>query len=182
VYIINVTEGQRSFAMDENNFNWYAVYTKPRWEKKVAKLLDEHAIENYCPLNKVLKQWTDRKKIVLEPIFKSYVFVKISDKKKWELKKIPGVLNFVYWLKKPAIIQEVEIETIKRFLSEFSNVKIENLDMALNSTVVIKQGLMMNYKGILIEVKGNKAKVRIESMGLQLNATFDKNNLELIAV
>ena len=167
--------------MDENIFNWYAIYTKPRWEKKVAKLLEEQGIENYCPLNKVLKQWSDRKKIVLEPVFKSYVFVKVSDKKKWDLKNIPGVLNFVYWLKKPAIIQEVEIETIKRFLNEFSDVKIETLGLAINSTVVIKQGLMMNYKGILIEVKGNKAKVRIESMGLQLNAIFDKNNLALIA-
>ncbi|MBL0358846.1 MAG: UpxY family transcription antiterminator [Chitinophagaceae bacterium] len=63
------------------------MYTKPRWEKKVACLLDEKGIENYCPLNKVVKQWSDRKKVVLEPVFKSYVFVKILEDKKWDLKK-----------------------------------------------------------------------------------------------
>ena len=50
--------------MGENIMHWYAIQTKPRWEKKVVTLLNEKAIENYCPLNKVLHQWSDRKKIV----------------------------------------------------------------------------------------------------------------------
>jgi hypothetical protein len=48
---------------------WYAVYTRPRWEKKVAEILTDKKIENYCPLNKVVRQWSDRKKIVHEPLF-----------------------------------------------------------------------------------------------------------------
>ena len=47
---------------EKNNLHWYAVYTKPRWEKKVASLLDVKGVENYCPVNKVVKQWSDRKK------------------------------------------------------------------------------------------------------------------------
>ena len=58
--------------------NWYAVYTKPRWEKKVAGLLERKGIESYCPLNKVQRQWSDRKKIVMEPLFQSYVFVHVG--------------------------------------------------------------------------------------------------------
>jgi transcription antitermination factor NusG len=167
--------------MSDNLFNWYALYTKPRWEKKVAKLLDEHGYENYCPLNKVTKQWSDRKKVVLEPIFKSYVFVKVEEKEKWELRNIHGVLNFVYWLGKPAIIREQEINTIRKFLNEFSDVNVEQLDqLKVNATVRVKQGIMMNYQGLLIEVAGNKARVRIESMGMYLNANFDKKNLELV--
>jgi len=84
--------------MSENNLYWFAVYTRPRWEKKVVKLLNEKGIENYCPLNKVVKQWSDRKKVVLEPIFKSYIFVRVTEEDKWDLKKINGILNFVYWL------------------------------------------------------------------------------------
>jgi transcription antitermination factor NusG len=175
-----VTEVKRSFAMSENNTHWYAVYTKPRWEKKVANLLDEAGIENYCPLNKVVKQWSDRKKVVLEPVFKSYVFVKIADKLKWELKKVNGILNFVYWLGKPAVINENEIITIKKFLNEFGDVKVEEQNkLTINNKVRIKQGVMMDYHGILIELSGNKAKVRIESMGISLNAHFDKKNLEI---
>ncbi len=164
--------------MTDNNALWYALYTKPRWEKKVAKLLEEQGIENYCPINKVTKQWSDRKKVVLEPVFKSYVFVKVAANDKWELKKINGVLNFVYWLGKPAPIREEEIMTIKKFLNEFNDVEVSNVSLEVNSAVRIKNGVLMNYQGILVELFGNKARVRIESMGLQLSAQFDKNNLE----
>ncbi len=165
--------------MTDTEFNWYAVYTKPRWEKKVAKLLADKGVEYYCPLNKVVKQWSDRKKVILEPVFKSYVFVKIDEKAKWELRKINGILNFVFWLGKPALIRENEIEIIKKFLNEFDHVEVEHIDqLKLNSPVRIKQGLLMNYHGMLIEVAGNKAKVKIESMGISLSALFDKKNLE----
>ena len=167
--------------MNDNKLNWYAVYTKPRWEKKVAKLMDEKGIENYCPLNKVTKQWSDRRKVVLEPIFKSYVFVKIADTNKWDLKKINGVLNFVYWLGKPAIIKDEEIDTIRKFLNEFSNVEVvESNQLKVNARVRIRQGVMMNYHGLLVEISGNRAKVKIDSMGVSLQAQFDKKNLELI--
>jgi transcription antitermination factor NusG len=163
--------------MSKNNSYWFAVYTRPRWEKKVAKLLDEKGIENYCPLNRVVKQWSDRKKVVLEPIFKSYVFIRVSEEDKWELKKINGILNFVYWLGKPAHIRDEEIDIIKKFLNEFSGIEVEQ-ELQVNSKVRIKQGALMNYQGILLEVSGNRAKIKIESMGLQLSAHFDKKNIE----
>ena len=167
--------------MKENNLHWFAVYTKPRWEKKVAGILDEMGIENYCPLNKVVKQWSDRKKIVLEPIFKSYVFVRVPESEKWELKSINGIINFVYWLGKPARIKDEDIQTIRKFLHEFSDITVkEASQLRVNSKVRIRQGVLMNYHGILVEIAGNRAKVRIESMGLQLSAQFDKKNLEPI--
>ena len=174
-----MSEGKRSFAMKQN-LNWYAVYTKPRWEKKVAKLLDEHGIENYCPLNKVVKQWSDRKKVILEPVFKSYVFVKIEDDKKWEIKRINGVLNYVYWLGKPGLIKEEEIQTIRKFLDEFDNVEVQPIDFKVNAKVRIAQGVLMNYEGLLLRVSGNKAVVKIDSMGLQLSAEFNKKNLQMV--
>lgn len=167
--------------MDATKTHWYAVYTKPRWEKKVASLLSEKGIENYCPLNKVIKQWSDRRKLILEPVFKSYVFVKVADEKKWDLKKINGILNFVYWLGKPAVIKDEEILTIRMFLNEFSDVQIEQeTQLKVNSKVRIRQGVMMNYQGLLIELTGNRAKVRIDSMGISLYAQFDKKNLEMM--
>lgn len=169
--------------MDENKLYWFAIYTKPRWEKKVATLLEERGIENYCPLNKVVKQWSDRKKVILEPIFKSYVFVRVQDEKKWDLRQVNGVLNFVYWLGKPARIKDEDIFTIRKFLNEFSDIEVEDVSkLSVNSRVRIKQGLMMNYHGILLEIQGNKAKVRIDSLGLQLSAQFDRKNLEPVGV
>ena len=159
---------------------WYAVYTRPRWEKKIVEVLNAKGIENYCPLNKIVKQWSDRKKVILEPIFKSYVFVKIDEQNKWDIKKIEGILNYVYWLGKPSKIREEEINVIKKFLNEFSEVQVEQIGLQVNQKVRIKQGVLMNYEGILLEIAGSKAFVKIESMGLQLSAHFDRRNLEKI--
>ncbi len=166
--------------MKETKGQWYALYTKPRWEKKVAKLLDDQGIENYCPINKVTRQWSDRKKVILEPVFKGYVFVKVSEVDKWEVKNVNGVLNYVYWLGKPATIRDEEIYTIRKFLNEFTDVEVTDLSLKVSSAVRIKTGVLMNYHGVLVEMIGNKARVKIESMGLQLTAQFDKRNLEQI--
>jgi transcription antitermination factor NusG len=164
----------------EHNIYWHAVYTKPRWEKKVATLLEARGIEYYCPLNKVIKQWSDRKKMVLEPLFKSYVFVRVEEAKKWELLNISGIIKYVSWLGKPAKIKETEIATIRKFLKEFSSVEVVEGTLEINARVKIKQGVLMNYHGILLQISGNRASVKIESMGLQLTTLVDKNNLELI--
>ncbi|MES2849378.1 MAG: UpxY family transcription antiterminator, partial [Bacteroidota bacterium] len=125
--------------MDGNKSYWYAVYTKPRWEKKVASLLSEKGIENYCPLNKVIKQWSDRRKVILEPVFKSYVFVKIDEANKWDLKKINGILNFVYWLGKPAIIKSAEIENIDSVINSYYDLKLEKTVVNPNGVVHIQE-------------------------------------------
>lgn len=163
-----------------DNRKWYVVYTRPRWEKKVAATLQDRGIDNYCPLNKVKKQWSDRKKTVIEPLIKGYVFVCVNDALKWDVKQVDGILNYVYWLGKPAVVKDSEIDAIKNFLQEFEEVEVRNSCLGLQDKVLVKQGLMMNYRGIIIELVGNKAKVNIESMGIQLVAVFDTKNLLVI--
>ena len=99
---------------------WYAVYTKPRWEKKVAELLARQGMEQYCPLNKVQRQWSDRKKTIEEPLFKSYVFIHVKEDALLNVKQTDGVINLLYWLGKPAVIKDFEIEAIRNFLSSIS--------------------------------------------------------------
>lgn len=164
--------------MNNTTKYWYAVHTKPRWEKKVAGLLEDRGIEHYCPLNKVMRQWSDRRKKVLEPLFKGYVFVQVEEKDKWDLLQVNGIVNYVHWLGRPARIRSSEIDTIRRFLHEFEDIEVTETTAQVNSAVQVKQGVLMNYKGIILELHGNRAKVRIESMGLQLDAYFDKKNLQ----
>ena len=166
--------------MQSEEANWFVVYTRPRWEKKVAKTLLQKGIEHYCPLNKVQKQWSDRKKVVYEPLFKGYVFVRIAEHKKWDIKKIDGILNYVYWLGKPAIVKEAEIDVIRKFLREFNDVQVVDSQINKNVPITVKQGIMMNYKGIVLEVNGNKAKVKINSMGVEITAVFDRDNLQVL--
>ncbi len=175
-----MTEGQRSFSMSDANRYWYAIYTKPRWEKKIARILSDKGIENYCPLTRTLKQWSDRKKVVYEPVFKSYIFVRVSEPDKWGLKKIEGIVNFVYWLGKPAVIKESEILTIKKFLNDFSNVSVEQYRVNINDKVVITQGILMNMEGNVLEISGKKARIQIQSLGCFLTAEIEMSKLSLL--
>ena len=160
-----------------NTNKWYVLYTKPRWEKKVASLLTERGIENYCPLNRVTKKWSDRNKKVLEPLFKGYLFVYTEENNFVKVRETEGVLNFVHWLRKPAVVKEKEINTIKKFLMEFDDVQVSDNTIIPKDRVEITQGLLMNFKGIVLEVNGNTAKVKVDGMGVVLTATFDKKNI-----
>ena len=159
------------------SLKWYAIYTKPRWEKKVNSLLLQKGIEVYCPLNKVRRKWSDRIKTVEEPLFKSYVFVKITDEERTGVRMTSGVVNFVYWNGKPAIIKEKEIQTIKRFLDDYENVEVVRIDVTEGDRVQVIAGPMMDKEGKVLEVKNKTAKVCIDSLGYMLIAYIDKSKL-----
>ena len=156
---------------------WYAIYTRPRWEKKVNKMLEVKGIETYCPLNKVRRKWSDRIKTIEEPLFKSYVFVKINDQARADVRLTEGVINFVYWNGKPAFIKEKEIQTIKRFLDEHENVELIKIDLKTEQRVRVTAGPLMDQEGKIIEVKHKVAKVAIDSLGYILIADIDKGKL-----
>lgn len=159
---------------------WYAVYTRPRWEKKVHALLMEKSIECYCPLNKVHRKWSDRIKIVEEPLFKSYVFVRVNEEEKTPVRMVNGVVNFVYWQGKPAVIRDKEILTIRKFLNEYDDVEVRQMDITPDTNVVVKQGLLMGKKGTVKRVLRKKVEVLIESIGFTLTAYIDKSKVAII--
>jgi transcription antitermination factor NusG len=158
--------------------NWYAIYTKPRWEKKVTQLLDKKGFTVYCPLNKVRRKWSDRYKVVEAPLFTSYVFAKLTEEEKLRVRLTDGVVNFVYWLGKPAVIKQEEIEIIKKFLKEYEDVQANPVAVSAGQKVRVKTGLMMDAEGIVIKVQNNRAYVLLETLGYELTAQFEKSNLE----
>ncbi|HMT72892.1 MAG TPA: UpxY family transcription antiterminator [Chitinophagaceae bacterium] len=160
---------------------WLAVYTRPRWEKKAARLLEERGIECYCPLNKIRRKWSDRIKVVEEPLFKSYVFVKIADEHRLPVRTTAGVINFVYWDGKPAVIKEKEIEAIKRFLDEYENVEAYPVGIKVNQRVRITNGSFMDLEGKVVELKGKFVKVVIDSLGYLLVAYIEKKKVQVVA-
>ena len=156
---------------------WFAIYTRPRWEKKANLLLVEKGIESYCPLNKVKRKWSDRMKVVEEPLFKSYVFVKITETDRSMVRMTSGVINFVYWNGKPAVIKEKEIQNIKRFLDEFENVEVHPLELKPNQRVKIASGPLMDQEGKVLDVRNKKVKVAIDSLGYVLIAYVERSKL-----
>lgn len=156
---------------------WYAVYTKPRWEKKVAALLLQRSIESYCPLNKVRRRWSDRMKTIEEPLFKSYVFVKVNEAGRTQVRMTDGVINFVYWNGKPAVIKDKEISIIKQFLGEHESVMLQKIEFGVNERVKVIAGPMMDTEGQVLEVKKRTVKVAIDSLGYVLVATIDRSKI-----
>lgn len=157
---------------------WYALYIKPRWEKKVAPLLERAGYEIYCPMARRSRQWSDRIKVVTEPVFRGYIFIRVTKDRLWESLQTPGVIAPVRYLGRPAVVRDEEIDTIRKFLNEFEEFEVENIALDENSRVRIKQGVLMDYQGIVMEVYGTTAIVKIDSLGLQMSARFDKKNLE----
>ena len=146
----------------------------------MAGLLQAKAIDCYCPLNSVMKKWSDRMKRVEEPLFKSYVFVRIIDDQQQKVRLTPGVMNFVYWNGKPAVIRAQEIDVIRKFLNEYEQVIAEPIRLEPDSRVRISQGLFMDKEATIIKIEGNKVKVMIESIGYSLIASVEKKNLSTL--
>ena len=119
-------------------------------------------------------------KTVEEPLFKSYVFARVSGEEQTKVRMTAGVMNFVYWQGKPAIIPAKEIETIRKFLNEYENVLAEPIQLKEDGRVTIRQGLFMDHEAKILKIEGNRVKVVIESIGYTLVASIDKKNLSTL--
>jgi transcription antitermination factor NusG len=159
---------------------WFAIYTKPRWEKKVNQLLTDKGVECYCPLNKVKRKWSDRTKTIEEPLFKSYVLVKVTEEERTKVRLTNGVVNFVYWNGKPAIVREKEIQTIKLFLDEHENVQVKPMDLTVQQRVLITSGTFMDRTATVLDIRKKEVKVSIDSLGYELIALVDKTKIALL--
>ncbi len=148
--------------------SWMAIYTKPRNEKKVNDALVAQGIETYLPMHETMKQWSDRKKKVKTPLFRSYVFVHILEKERIIILKTFGVLNFVYWLGKPAIIKSYEIDRIRYFLKEAINkdIIIENLQPGQIAKVTA--GVFTGQEVLVLDADKKEYFVILQSLGVKL--------------
>lgn len=142
-------------------------------------MLTKKAIENYCPLSKVVKQWADRKKTIEEPLFNSYVFVRADEAEHLLIKQTDGVVNFVYWLGKPAVVKDNEIDVIKKYLNSSYAVTIEKINVNINDTVRITSGPLMQQEGNVIEVQGKSLKILLPSIGYAIIA-IETNHIEVV--
>ena len=156
-----------------------AIYSKPRSEKKVAERLDNAGFEVYCPLQTTIRQWSDRKKKVKVPVFPSYIFVHVEEQERMEILQDPGVLNFVYWLGKPAIIKDAEIDFIKAFLSEDYLGNLETVAFEKGDHVDIIAGPFSGVKGVVEKMKKTSVTILIESLGMLLKVELRPQQLHV---
>jgi transcription antitermination factor NusG len=136
--------------------NWFAIYTKSRYEKKVYSILKEQGIETYLPMQKRLRQWSDRKKWIEEPLISSYVFVQISQKDYFRVLNTPGVVCYVSFSGRAVPVRESEIDLLKRILATDTELELCQETLRAGVRVEIIAGQLLGVEGELIERKGDK--------------------------
>jgi transcription antitermination factor NusG len=162
--------------------HWYALYTKPRWEKKVSGLLTEKRIENYLPLQKVLKQWSDRKKWIQEPLFRSYIFVNITAEQHLPALQTAGVVRFVAFERKAVVIPPVQIEAIKTYVQTGEDLIVETPDVKTGDRVVVIRGTLKGLEGKLVQISNKKRlRIMIEGIRQSLHIKVPLSYIRLIA-
>ena len=149
------------------NYNWYAIRVKSRSEKKVYSDLIEKEIEAYLPMQKKLRQWSDRKKWVEMPLISGYVFVFISRKEYESVLRTYNVVCYVYFEGKAAIIRDEDINLLKRMLGQVEvELEITVEQLKPGQMVEIISGPLCGVIGELIDFKGkNKVALRIPPLG-----------------
>jgi len=162
-------------------YSWLAAYTNPRAEKKVYQLLLDKQIETYLPLVRRLKQWSDRKKWVEEPLIRSYIFVKISEKEYFEVLNTPGLVRFITFEGKAAAIPENQIDTLRKLLSTDTEVEVIDTPPEVGSEITISKGSLLGLKGELIDYKQrNRVVVKLEHVGKSLLINVPLSHIEVI--
>jgi len=148
---------------------WYALYTRSRTEKKVFLELEKGGIEAFLPLRKTLKQWSDRKKWVEEPLLRSYVFVRISEKDYSKVVQTLGIVRFITFSGKAAMIPDWQIESLRLLVSSGMDLTVTNEHYQPGDPVEIISGSLAGFKGEILEIKGRKQVVlRLSHLGYML--------------
>lgn len=145
--------------------NWFVLYTKPKQELRVVDELSKIGIYSYCPTVKMMKQYSDRKKKIEKPLIPSYIMVYIEESKRKSVFSIPGIVRYLFWLGKPAIVHENEINIMKKHLEGvYSSISISKL--IIGQLYKISEGPLAGNTGKIVEMKKNKVKLELASLGM----------------
>ena len=159
-------------AGTELNPKWYAVYTRPRFEKQVLKGLLDQGIDAYLPLIKTMRQWSDRKKLVEIPLFSSYVFVNIDRRFYDQVLQTHGVVKYISFEGKAATIPPDQIDNLKIIVN--SNEKVETTweTRRKGDKVIVTAGSLKGLRGELI-TDGDRKRVLVRIDSIDQNLTVE---------
>lgn len=162
--------------------NWYAFYTRSRSEKQVFARLEEEGFTAYLPLITRIKQWSDRKKKVQEPLIRSYVFVRTDEKSVNEVLKVSGIVFVLKYMGKPAKVREKEIKNLRILTageSEYVNTMPTIKNLVDGARIKVVNGSFAGLEGEYVRMKGNyRVIVRMESLGTMITVDIPGNHIE----
>ena len=170
---------QDQFKEQDKTNSWYVLYTKPRHEKKLAERLLSDGWMVYCPLKKVVKQWSDRKKVVEEPLFPSFIFIQCRDENRNQVFQYASAVRYLYWLSRPAEVRAEEIQSIQHWMGEVNH-QANNIEcIPVGSNVCLHAGPLMGQLGKIVEYRGGQVTVILDQLGIQVRFKAQETPLTL---
>mgnify|MGYP002622867043 CR=1 FL=1 len=160
---------------------WVAVYTSSRAEKQVCRRLTEMGVENYVPMRRVRHRWSDRVKIVEEPLITSYVFARIKDVQVVPVRELDGVVWLVSFHGEVATIPDEQIDAMRQFVESEKAIAIyETSRLREGATVMVMDGPFEGRKGVIIsDCEGGNFAIRIDALSISLVVYIDQNLLHV---
>ncbi len=151
--------------LSEHEANWYAIYTRYKAEKEVVRLLQRRRIESYVPLNRIVKQYKSKRKVLELPLINSYVFVKIVRQQYIPVLETNNVLKFIHFNGKLVPIPESEIDLLRRICQEKMDVEAGAFVFEKGHQVEIIGGNLTGVRGKLVDQRGNNFVFELEHIG-----------------
>ncbi len=144
---------------------WFVVYTRPQQELKVAEQLSRMGITNYCPTITLVKQYSDRKKKVTKPLLSSYVVVELEEKERNRVFSCSGIVRYLFFLGKPAVVPASEINLMQDHLNGvYNDIKVTTLSVGDSHTIT--QGPFSGVLGKVVQTDNTKVKLELASLGM----------------
>lgn len=156
---------------------WLVIYTKPRWEKKLADLLESKGHTVYCPTQRTKQKWSDRVKWVDRPLFSSHLFIHLEPERRDAVYYTPGFVRFLFWNKQPAVVRDEEIRTLQRWLNDFPHEDIHVGDYRPGTPVVVQSGPLQGREAQVVAQRSSQLELYLE--GLQIKVTVDLSRTEV---
>ncbi len=139
---------------------WFVLYTKPKQEFKAETQISAAGVETYLPTITQIKQWSDRKKKITEPLFKGYIFVFGTERDRITSLEQPSIVNSIFFNGKPATIPPKQIEDLKKVITSDEEVVVSEL-IKVGSRVIVADGAFKGVEGIVYSSTNNENLIAI---------------------
>lgn len=169
---------------EQEEENWFVVYTRYNAEKKLQKVLDSAGYKTFLPLYTTIRQWSDRKKKVSVPLINSVVFVKTTRSALNDLYQFTQVNGILKEQGTPGVVKNQEIKNLEIIAHEWNGDLIEtneNQPLSTGDPIQVLRGPFSGVYGELVNHNGkHRVVVRLRSMQVEFVINIPKNTVKKI--
>lgn len=175
MYYLNKMDDQKKLER-----YWYAIYTRPKFEKKVDSELQIKGLSTYLPLHTVHRVWSDRIKKIQAPLFPSYIFVNVNLSERLQALQTSGVIRVVSFNGQPVQIPSEQIDQIKKVLDHGFNPEPHEY-FSFGDEVEVLCGPLMGLRGLFIEERGKeRLAISIHAIQQSFAIEIERTNIKKV--